>query len=160
MNFQSEFEFHSWYSIKKSSRQIKRFWCLIKTPMFVCAYCEAERSHVYLRWEGVICKSIWKGNDSRKTQSIAGFSDFRTRFARNVAEGAVLENFEDFLIILQNQCIQKALKLHFKVILDRPIFVSVRSKNLKFSPGRSKSTFQRPDPKFYAKKAHNRTNNA
>ena len=34
--------------------------------------------------------------------SIAGFSDFRARSARNGAEGAILENFEDFLKILPN----------------------------------------------------------
>ena len=34
--------------------------------------------------------------------SIAGFSDFRARSARNGAEGAVLENFEDFSKILPN----------------------------------------------------------
>ena len=34
--------------------------------------------------------------------SIAGFSDFRARSARNGAEGAVLENFKDFSKILQN----------------------------------------------------------
>ena len=33
---------------------------------------------------------------------IAGFSDFRARSARNGAEGAVLENFEDFMKILPN----------------------------------------------------------
>ena len=34
--------------------------------------------------------------------SIAGFSDFRARSARDGAEGAVLENFEDFSKILPN----------------------------------------------------------
>ena len=34
--------------------------------------------------------------------SIAGFPDFRARSARNGAEGAVLENFEDFSKILPN----------------------------------------------------------
>ena len=34
--------------------------------------------------------------------SIAGFPDFRALRARNGAEGAVLENFEDFSKILPN----------------------------------------------------------
>ena len=71
--------------------------------------------------------------------SIAGFSNFRARSARDGAEGAVLENFEDISKILPNYCTQKTLKLHFKDISDGPIFVSGRSENLKFPPGRSKS---------------------
>ena len=58
--------------------------------------------------------------------SIAGFSDFRARSARDGAEVAVLENFEDFLKILPNHYTQKTLKLHFKDISDGPIFVSGR----------------------------------
>ena len=87
--------------------------------------------------------------------SITEFLDFRERSARNGVEGAVLENFEDFLKVLPNWCCQKALKLNFKDISDGPIFVSGRWKNLKFSPGRSKSTYQRPDAQFCAIKAHN-----
>ena len=34
--------------------------------------------------------------------SIVGLSDFRVRSARNGAEGAILENFEDFLKIVPN----------------------------------------------------------
>ena len=58
--------------------------------------------------------------------SIAGFSDFRARSDRNGAEGAVLENFEDFSKILPNCCTQKTLKMHFMDISDGPIFVSGR----------------------------------
>ena len=61
---------------------------------------------------------------------------------------------EDFSKILPNWCTQKALRLNFNDILDGPIFVSGRSKNLKFSPGRSKSRFQRPEAQFFAKKVH------
>ena len=57
--------------------------------------------------------------------SITDFSDFWAWSTRIVA---VLENFENFLIILPNQCIQKALKLHFKDISDEHIFVCGRSK--------------------------------
>ena len=84
--------------------------------------------------------------------SIAGFSDSRARSAQNDAEGAVLEIFEDFLKILPYQCIQRALKLLFKDLPDGPIFVRESSKNLTFSPGRSKSTCQRPDDQFCAEK--------
>ena len=38
----------------------------------------------------------------REGGSIAGFSDFRARSARDGAEGAVLKIFEDFLKILPN----------------------------------------------------------
>ena len=54
------------------------------------------------------------------------------------------------LKILPNACIQTEIKLHFHNILDGPILVSGRGNSLKFPPGRSKSTFQRPDVQFCA----------
>lgn len=46
---------------------------------------------------------------------------------------------------------QKTLKLHFKAFSDDYLFVSGRWKNHKFSPGRSKPTFKRPDIDFALK---------
>ena len=46
---------------------------------------------------GFDCRNLARGG-----VSIAGFPDFRARSARNGAEGAVLENFEDFSKILPN----------------------------------------------------------
>ena len=45
--------------------------------------------------------------------SIAGFSHFQARRARNCAESAVLEHFEDILKILPNQCIHYIIQLNF-----------------------------------------------
>ena len=49
--------------------------------------------------------------------------------------------------------------MHFNEISDGPIFVFGRSKNLKFSPGHYKSSFQRQDAQLCAIKVHNWTNN-
>ena len=77
----------------------------------------------------------------------------RHRRRRNRKFWIFFENFTKLMYL-------KSTKIAFQLHFVRTHFCARTLKNLQISDGRSKSTFERPDAQFCAKKVYNCTNNA